>query len=624
MESNSPSLDDCLRLLRGDTDEKKLAGLLLATKFCKGDDSASVLDVYRAVGSRFLGRLLMTGMGKGAASDAKGGEDREAYLRLAVTVLAAFSRVPEIAASEGMISKVPLVVQVVSISLDQSIIEECYEFLLMVAVASEDGATKFYESGVMDVLAPHISSLPDGSRPLELAVRLLQRLVNSLTVDVMSINNLQGISCMVASLARLFCKLHNTMKFDALHMLATLLSSKDYSLCDALRSMTSRSWAADVRVGITAILQNRIVSSEKLQALLLAECMLSILGEHWLMEKSNEHDGMPINKFILLVLESARIEVAVLLNELAYLKYESSKSSDTEEVINQKQRNLAISFSLIEKIIKLISNVGEEGGQLIHESTITKAISGLNETINIVLDFLQDSKDHGQRKGDDLLAAVRIIGSYLAEAPYACKEKTRDLLEYILSVQGQDESSPFYSVCFLLPMLCQITMEYDGCKILASFGGYKAVVDCLVKMIDQDRLMLEDNGTIFLACDTILNYLLNRKDLQVQVGSHFINLLQKLALWAGTSNDLSIVMMASSICTLVFDLTSEESLLSHSNFDFSTLESLSRLIMRSLDQEMSKDGREHVDQHQLVALGYRRWAERYPFVRNAVEHALRV
>lgn len=82
------------------------------------------------------------------------------------------------------------------------------------------------------------------------------------------------------------------------------------------------------------------------------------------------------------------------------------------------------------KILKLYAGAPS---QTIRESTIMQAIKGLNETINLVLDFLQDSKvhilisqlwslvledilqdetwqDHGQQKGDDLLAAVRIVG----------------------------------------------------------------------------------------------------------------------------------------------------------------------------------------------------------------------
>jgi transposase-like protein len=65
----------------------------------------------------------------------------------------------------------------------------------------------------------------------------------------------------------------------------------------------------------------------------------------------------------LLVLEQSRVEVAVQLNELAYLKYEASKSSSsTAETIVLKQRNVAIAFSLMEKIIKLISNAAENEG----------------------------------------------------------------------------------------------------------------------------------------------------------------------------------------------------------------------------------------------------------------------
>lgn len=44
----------------------------------------------------------------------KGGEDKEVYLRLAVTVLAAFSRVPEIASLAEMVDMVPLVAEIVS------------------------------------------------------------------------------------------------------------------------------------------------------------------------------------------------------------------------------------------------------------------------------------------------------------------------------------------------------------------------------------------------------------------------------------------------------------------------------------------------------------------------------
>ncbi|OEL12975.1 hypothetical protein BAE44_0026006, partial [Dichanthelium oligosanthes] len=430
-----------------------------------------------------------------------------------------------------------------------------------------------------------------GSKCIELAINLVQLLVHKLKVDNMSVEKLQGMTSMVTSLARLFAVLHTAVKFDALHMLTTLLSQKE-----------------SVRMTLSPSCFIEVLSSEKLHALLLAECMMSILGEDWLSEDYKTQDSqnaLPVDKFVLLVLESARVEVAVLLNELAYLKCESSKTSQTAEAISQKQRNLAILFSLIERIIKMISNAsGGEGvpSQAIRESTIMHAIAGLNETISLVLDFLQDAKDHAQWKGDDLLAAARIVGSYLAEAPCACKEKITNLLEFIFSIEGQDEPSPFYSICFMLPMLSQITMEADGCRILASFGGYKAVIDCIVKMTEQDGMMI-DNGSMFLACDTIINLLSKRNNGHVPVDSYFIRLLKSLVTWAGISDASSVTMTASCLCAMLLDLTSEEFLLSCSDFDSKTLGSLSELIVRSLKQDIPGDDGEQFNQKQIIVSG---------------------
>lgn len=60
-QGQSLTLEECLKLLKGERDEQRLAGLLLVTKFCKADDHSSLRRVYEAVGSLFLDRLLRTG-----------------------------------------------------------------------------------------------------------------------------------------------------------------------------------------------------------------------------------------------------------------------------------------------------------------------------------------------------------------------------------------------------------------------------------------------------------------------------------------------------------------------------------------------------------------------------------
>ncbi|GMQ02973.1 hypothetical protein CsSME_00048967 [Camellia sinensis var. sinensis] len=571
----------------------------------------------------------LVGMGKLGVSES-GGDNGDAYLQLSITVLAAFCRVPEIAPSEDMVSKIPLILEIMSNGLGSSVTEECYEFLFLVSNTHKDGVSTLYESGGMSVLAAQMSTLPDGSHSVQCAMRLVQLMINKLSLDTINNEHPSELALMVATIAKQFAVLHDAVKFEALHLLVAILSSR-YSapLHEALRLMKDDIWSTFIRVGVMAILQNRVAPAEKLQALVLAESTISIVGEGWLigqMNLSDTQDLVPADRCILLVLESSRVEVAVLLNELAYLKYEASKnSSSNSESILLKKQNLVVAFSLVERIIKLISNIGgDDEGSVISESTLTKVISGLNETIGVILEYLEDAKDHGQTKGDDLLASVRIVGSYLAETPVACKEKVRELLGYMLSIEGEDEPSPFYSICFLLPMLCQITMEVYGCKVLASSGANKAVVECLIKLIGPDGHTNDDNGSIFLACDTIMNLLLKRDQIRVQLDdAYFVRLLRALAYWTGDTDDLSVIMMASSICTLIFDSTSEEALLQHQSFDRSDLISLSQLIVRSLaicgQEMMSDDAKAEADLHQIVASGYSRWADRFPHIREAVE-----
>ncbi|CAA7046381.1 unnamed protein product [Microthlaspi erraticum] len=610
-EVRSPPLDDCLKLLKGERDEQRLAGLLLVTKFFRNDDLVSLKKVYEAVGTHFLDRLLRTGSGDG-------GENRDVYLQLSLTVLAAFCRVPEIASSEEMALRIPLILEIMSKRPASNTLEECYELLYLVSTASQAGVMALLNSGGLRVIAPQMSDLADGSHATEVAIKILQLLVTKISSESMNIERFFELSLVVAAVARQFAVLHNALKFEALHLLSAVFCF-EYSelLHEPLRSMPDNNWADFMRTGVVSILQNRVAPSEKLHALILAENMMSILGEKWLIGRvklPSVEDYLPADRCLLLVLESSHVEISVLTNELAYMKYEAPTTSSTDEDSLLKQRYLAIMFSLIEKIIKYISTVGENEGTLSDEAVFLKVIKTLNETVGVVLEYLKDAKEHGKKRGTDLLASVRVIGSYLAETPDACKEKVQDLLDYMLSVEGEDESSPFLSTCFLLPMLCQITMKAEGCELLAASRGYVAVVECLIKLIQPNGESVEDNGGIFLACDTITNILLKREEIRFSPEiSTFSSLLKALASWADSTNDPSEVMMAASICSLIFDFTSEDALLKQPNFNGSSLDSLARLITRSLSS-WGQGISDAADLLEIITAGYSRWADRFPTI----------
>nr|XP_043611349.1 neurochondrin [Erigeron canadensis] len=624
-ETSGPSLDDCLKLLKGDRDEQRLAGLLLATKFCKNDDVESIFRVYNAVGPTFLDRLLRTGMGKGSSTE-NIKDNQDAYLQLSVTILSAFCRVPSIASSDDMLKKIPIILEVLSrehYRLGPTLVEECFEFLYLVSTAHKEGTRIFYESGGMTVLASQMCNLLDGSHIMELTMKLLQLNISQFSLDRITKEYCSELSSVVTELAKQFALSHNALKFEALHLLSSILSSTYAApLHEALHTMSDMNWTTYARVGVVAVLQNRVAPHQRLEALILAESVMCIAGEQWLIGKTNLPEtqvSIPADRCTLLVLESSRVEIAVLLNDLAYLKYEKSKDLLDVETIIVKQRNLGISYSLVEKTIKLISSVAEDGGNIISDTMFTKLITGLNETVGLILEYLRDAKDHGKNIGNDFLASVRIVGSYLAETPAACSEKVMELLGYMVMIQGEDEPSPFSSVCFLVPMLCQITMEIDGCRLIVSSGVYKAVVECLIKLLSEDTGSIEENGPIFLACDTILNLLLKSDQIQLHLDDTcFIKLLGVLSSWAEDAPDWSTTMMASSICALILDSTCEAVLLGRPLFNHNNLISLSQLMRRSMASH-GKHSESEADLLQIVVSGYSRWANLYPSIKAAVE-----
>eukprot|EP01018_Ginkgo_biloba_P002063 Gb_26598 [translate_table: standard] len=620
------SLEECLKLLRGERDEQRLAGLLLATKFCQGDDRDSILKVFDALGMRFLDRLLKTGMGQTTGS-APNKDQQEAYLQLAITIFAAFCRVPELASLEDIISKVPVILETLASKSEHPVAVECYECLLEVATASDKGFLELCESKAMPIIANHLYSSPPDSPSIQLALRLMQFLLAKMPTKMEIAQYVDQVASVAVALGRQFAMQQTSLKFDALHLLSTLLASEYLAPVRSALQSSSRDpfWPTYVRVGIGTILQNRVVADQKHLALVVAESMMETFGEGWLIGPMNlpgDKDPIPSDRCLLLVLETSRVEIDVILNELARLKFESNNGvASSSEEITLKQRNLANAYALIENIIKLISNAAEKQDNSISETSMVKAMTALNESVGVVFDFLQDAKDHGITKGDDLLASIRIVGRYLAETPSAYNNEFQKLLEYILSVTGEDEDRPVVTVQFLLPTLCQTTMDADGCNVLVSCGGHKQVVECLSRLL-QD-ISQEISGIVLLACDTIMNILLKRDEMQPQLNAiDFIPVLPALAAWAGEQNSSMVLAMASSICTLVLDLTSEESLLKLMEPHPESLNIFSNLIIKTL--ELCQQGEslaqppDEQDLYDITVSGCAGLLSRYPSIKQAI------
>lgn len=626
MAAGDHGLEDCLTLLRGEKDEQRLTGLLLATKFCRGDDKDSILKVFHALGMKFLDRLLRTGTGKstGMIPDK---DQQEAYLQLALTIFAAFCRVPDLASLDDIISKVPIILETLTDKAGQRITVECFECLLGIATASEKGFFALRETRAIPIIANHIYLFPDDSPSIEMAVKLMQFLLAKMPMEIEITEYTDDLAAAVVAISRQFAIQQTSLKFDALLLISTLVAS-EYSvpIRNALQS-SSRDplWPTYVRIGIGTILQNRVVADKKHLALSLAKSMMEMFGEDWLIGPMNipgDGNTVPLDRCFLLVLEISKVEIAVLLNELAHFKFDSSSdvSSNLEDV-TIRQRDLANMYTLMENIIKLLSNACDKQGNCISESSMVKAMTALNESVGFIFDFLLDAKAHDLMKGDDLLASIRIIGRYLAESPSAYQKQFQELLPYIFSVTGESEERPFLSVQFSLPVLCQTTMDHKGCNALVSCGGHKQVLQYFSRLVED--ISQETVGTILLTCDIIMNILLKRDEMQVKVRVvDFLPVLPVLAAWAAKGNDSMAIAMSSTISTLVLDMSSEDSLAQIPEFQTESLSKASELIIQCLElcqqAEKSEALADEQDLYDITVAGCARLIGRYPSIRRAI------
>ncbi|GJV12790.1 neurochondrin isoform X2 [Tanacetum coccineum] len=150
-------------------------------------------------------------MGKGSTTE-KRQDNQDAFLQLSITILAAFCRLPDIASSEDMFKKIPLILEVLSTELGPPLVEECFEFLYLVTAAREDGVQIFYESGGMTVLASQMCEYDSGyefniligvgSHTIELAMKLLQLTVAELSLDKIIKKHCSEKSSVVTTLAK--------------------------------------------------------------------------------------------------------------------------------------------------------------------------------------------------------------------------------------------------------------------------------------------------------------------------------------------------------------------------------------------------------------------------------------
>jgi hypothetical protein len=643
-------MEDCVKLLQGSNDEQRLVGLLLATKIVAGDDLQAVRKVFDAIGFPFLKRLLKTGTGKAkkgtaAAAAAAAGlqqekEQQRAYLNLALSIIAAFCRVPELAARDDTIGIVPILVETLASKDEEkkddddddataaaaaAAVADCFECLLAIGSASEKGLEAIHGHSVLMIVASQLRDAPPTAMWIPIGVRLLEFMLATVNSEEDLAKCSQYLVGVIPVVARQLVSRQDILKFEALSLLHRLLASQ---FSDFMQIAVQKAppfdvdWADQVRSGLGLVLHNRVDVKFKQLALELAEALVQLIGDSWLvgtMKIPDEQRCVPSDRFFLLILETLRVETAVLLNEVARIVFDNSGGTLVAQnpEAAMKQRQLATFFFLLEHIMNVVAEQQDAGGNL-GELAMEKAIVALDEVVGVILEFLEDAHEHGIARGDMLLAAARLVGRYLAEAPSAHHNRVLKLLGFLLSVTNEGQDSAIQAVVFFLPALSQLTTEVDGCKALVECEGHKQIVEFAQAAAQTGGPGFQ--GPIVDSCDSLLN-LLNKKDVLRGLNVvDFIPALPALAAWALQGQPVMECALVASLCTIVLGLTSENQL-SHFLAP-SDMQSIFSVILINLERcqraERLEEPAEEEDLWDITVSGCAACMQQYPSLRHMI------
>lgn len=475
------SLDECLALLRGRSDEQRLVGLLLATRFVSSGDLTAVEAVFDAVGWAFIGRLFRTGAGQPLSP----------YAALALSLVSAFVRVPRLAAATEAIERVPFFLGVVRAGADAGPVQDALECLLAVASASEEGLRVELESGGVAAVCQCLGRFTGGEEPwFAIGARLLGTLLSRGAGEGSFV---QGGEVGVPVLAREFAVQTDMLVFECLGCLVGLLSHRQGGPERGV-------WEDDVRRGVQNLLQSKNVKAEhRLGALKLARLMVEAVGETWLLRSTGleEQAKAKGDNFLLVLLNTVRVEVAVQLNEVARALFGEKGTGPVAPALAEAVTSC---YALLESGVNALAEAaaadvsavtrpgkGTPRSQL-SADTAQKAFGAASEAAAVVIDFLEQAKEHGRSSDDFVLASVRVLGRFLAEAPEAHREKVAGILGFSLGVRGSDGSDggktgsdmgkrgPYLSgVWCLLPALGQMSEDVEACKIVVREKVHRAV-----------------------------------------------------------------------------------------------------------------------------------------------------
>ena len=302
---NSKSLNALLSMVRSDTDESKIAGLMLIPRVVEAHDEKAMLEIFNAVGFSFLLRLLTSPGSPGNSSD-----ESCMYKVLALNLLSTFCVIPSVESVIQTDASFVMVCQEILTCLQNKILrnsslDDIITVMISLASFSPGRATLNQEEAATRIC----ETIADESIPFEKAEKLLH--IYDLIIDLDLFPS--HATKILPPMANTFCKCKTKLKFEVFARLVGVLSSENECVQNELRCSTDRSWHCSVRDALMELLRNRVRGEHRRNIFLCALCMFDTFGPDWAMIPSPADALEMHGKFVQLLLAFINIELRMRL-----------------------------------------------------------------------------------------------------------------------------------------------------------------------------------------------------------------------------------------------------------------------------------------------------------------------
>ena len=519
------------------SDEQKFAGLLIVTRVVDASDHTAVKQVAESVGFPFITRLLR-------AATAPPDCPPYMYHSLALSVLAAFAGVPDLAASDDLVNVTPKVVSTLTrlVSsrgrlLEQpelQMVADSVSIIQAVSAASQHGRHTLLVASCFDVLASidifiadqealaSTSAQPDATSDgistidpqiqeesakqrvgvIKMAMHTLSLFPNLARNDEHKCNTAQTCTA-IEAVSRIFSARDDELKFAACKLIVGLLEfthsiSADGSILhQSLKS--HRTWSQSIAVGLKRLLSNRLGSKERALALGLAAAVAELLGMEWLILPGGK-DGEWDQSLFMLLVHMVCIEGRMHLEDR------------TLEQVHEAGRLVTGCFVLIEEIIQFVSeSAGDDEPTTnkkpaISSDNYTKFRQPLLDSVLAIVHLFAALYESCETKPEAyqiyindpiVVGGVRVIGAWLAEEATMSMEEFTTILPFLFKLVETDADDSTL-LNFLLPGLCHLTTDDTSRSVLLAHG----IVPLLAPRLLQS---VEVSGPKDAVCSVLVN-----------------------------------------------------------------------------------------------------------------------